>query len=95
MNKILGHKLLRLLNIKDGCTELTFRTFENGEFSITEKQQQALRRMGVLRISYGDMTTNIECTISIPVEEVHSDKFSGKTQHTKKKKMPLGFPDNF
>ena len=73
-NKILGHKLLRLLNIKDGCMELVYRTFENEEFSITEKQQLALRRLGVLHISYGD---NIE-SVSIPVEEVQSDIFSGK-----------------
>ncbi len=42
MNKILGHKLLRLLSYSDGCVELTFRSFEDDEFIITEEQQKAL-----------------------------------------------------
>ena len=47
---ILKFKLLRLLKIKDGCAQLTFRGFEA---DITEEQQQELRNVGVLSISYG------------------------------------------
>lgn len=60
MNKILGQKLLRLLNVKDGCVELTFRTFQDEKFSVTKEQKQALRNLGVLHISYGDKSTNLE-----------------------------------
>lgn len=55
MNKILGHKLLRLLHIKEGCVELIFRTLEDDEFSVSEEQKQDLRKLGVLNINYGDI----------------------------------------
>ena len=57
MNKILGHKLLRLLDIKDGCVELAIRCLEchMHNLSISEKQQKDLKKLGVLSIRYGDI----------------------------------------
>ena len=53
---ILGHK--RLLGISEGCVKLTFRGFED-EYTVTEEQQQALRNVGVLSISYKDQVVDI------------------------------------
>ena len=57
INKILPEHKLRLLQVEEGCVQLTFRGFEN--FSFTEEQQQALRNVGVLSISYGDKLLDI------------------------------------
>ena len=54
MNKILGHTFLHLLNVKEGCLELVFRILEDIEFTISEDQKQALKRLGVISISYGE-----------------------------------------
>lgn len=59
MDKILGNKLLRLLRVEKGCLQLTFRGVEEEEFNVTAEQQQALRNVGVLSISYGDHNVNI------------------------------------
>ncbi len=59
MNKIMGHKLLRLLKIEEGCVKLTFRSFEDCEFEITYGQRQALKKLDVLSISYGDQVVQI------------------------------------
>ena len=68
MNKILGHKFLRLLNFKEGCVELIFRTFGDNELNITDKQHQALGKLKVLSIAYGNEITTI----------LDIDKISGK-----------------
>ena len=59
IKSILNHKALRLLHVKDGCTELTFRGVEEEDFNIVEEQQQALRNIGVLCISYGENVLDI------------------------------------
>ena len=76
MNKILGHELLRLLKVEEGCVKLLFRTFQYEDWTITEEQQQALRRHGVLSIKYGNKAVNID-NAAIPVEGVQNE-FSGK-----------------
>ena len=47
IRKILGHKLIRLLKVEDGCIELTFRVL-NCDDDISEDQKQALGDLGVL-----------------------------------------------
>ena len=51
IRKILGHKLLCLLKVEDGCTELSFRVFNCDDFDISEDQKQALSNLGVHSIS--------------------------------------------
>lgn len=60
MNKIFDNKFLRILRVEEGCVQLTFRGFEEDEFSITTKQQQALRNVDVLGIKYGEYFVDIE-----------------------------------
>ena len=57
ITKILGHK--RLIDVREGCVQLTFKGFEDEEFTVTEEQQQSLRNVGVLSISCGDQVVNI------------------------------------
>ena len=59
IKSILKHEALRLLHVKDGCIQLTFRGFEEEDFNIIEEQQQALRNIGVLCISYGENVLDI------------------------------------
>ena len=56
MNKILGHKLLRLLDVKDGCVELAIRCLEchTHNLNISKKQRKDLKKLNVLSIRYGD-----------------------------------------
>lgn len=56
LNKILGHELLELLSIEDGCVEFTFRVSGCTNFSFTEEQQQELRQLKVRSITYGDQS---------------------------------------
>ena len=51
IRKILGHKLIRLLKVEDGCIELTFRVFNCDDFDISEDQKQALNDLGVLSVT--------------------------------------------
>ena len=50
IRKILGHKLLRLLKVEDGCIKLTFRVFNDDDFDISEEQKQALSNLGVISV---------------------------------------------
>lgn len=59
MNRILGHELLRLLHVEEGCVGLTYRTLKNDDLIITAKQQRGLSKLGVLSISYGDVAVKI------------------------------------
>ena len=54
MNDIMGNKLLKVLRVKRGSVVITFRMFEDENFVITDEQQQALQREGVMRIIYGE-----------------------------------------
>lgn len=60
MNRILKQKMVRLLRIEEGCTQLTFIGFAEDKFNITAEQQQTLRNLGVLSIRYGEYFINIE-----------------------------------
>ena len=51
IRKILGHKLLRLLKVEDGCIELTFRVINCDDFDISEDQKQSLSDLGVLSVA--------------------------------------------
>ena len=61
-------KLPRLLQVINGCVQLTFRGFEEEDFCINEEQQQALRNAGILSISYGDQVVDISQYIKIKSE---------------------------
>ena len=52
-------KSFRLLEVKKGCVQLIFSSFEDETFLITKEKQQALRNVGVLSISYGDQVVDI------------------------------------
>lgn len=64
MNNILGHRLLRILSVEDGCIKLTIRTFEDEEFNVSEKQLRELGELDVISISYGDKHLDIPKAIS-------------------------------
>ena len=67
ITKILGHK--RLLQVSEGCVQLTFRTIDD-EFTVTEEQQQALRNVGVLGITYGDQMVDIAKKFQMSLKNV-------------------------
>ena len=54
MNKVLGGKLLQLINVEEGCVQLTFRGFVEAELSLSKENGQELRNIGVLCLTYGD-----------------------------------------
>ena len=60
MNKVLGGKLLRLINVEEGCVQLTFRGFVEPELSLSKENGQELRNTGVLRLTYGDQIFNFK-----------------------------------
>lgn len=78
MNKILGHKFLRLLNIKNGCVELVFRALEENYFTVTEKQRKHLSQLGVLTISYGNDTITINSTLPAGIPAKVVDTIDGE-----------------
>ena len=53
MNKVLGGKLLRLINVEEGCVQLTFRGFAEPQLSLSKDNKQELRNIGVLCLTYG------------------------------------------
>jgi hypothetical protein len=59
MNKILGHELLRLLRVEDGCIQLIFRTLKNNNLTISAKAQQELREAGVLSVTFGGKCVDV------------------------------------
>ena len=67
IRKILGHELLHLLKVEDGCIELTFRVIDY-DFDISEAQKQALGDLGVISVT----CQNIIVVIN------NSEKASGK-----------------
>ena len=73
IRKILGHKLLRLLKVEDGCIELTFRVFNCNDFDISEDQKQALSDLGVLSVTFQDINIFISTLKHDP--EKASSKF--------------------
>lgn len=74
MNVILGHKLYRLLHVEEGCVQLAIRGFEEDELNISEEQQQALRNVGVLSISYGHRCVDIAEKFS-KIDKTNSSTF--------------------
>lgn len=60
MNKILGHKLVRLLRVEEGCTQLTFRGFEINFDNLSKQELQALRNVGVQNITHGEYSMAIK-----------------------------------
>ena len=79
INRILGRKLLRLLCIEKGCVRLIFRlifrSLSKDVMDLSLDQQMMLRRLGVLRISYGDRS------MDMPELEVPSTKNDSECTH--------------
>ncbi len=65
MNRILGRKFLRLLSIEEGCVRLIFRSSSEDVMDLSPDQQMKLRRLRVLKVSYG------ERSMDMPELEVH------------------------
>ena len=62
LNSTISSCNLRLLETNSGCVQLTFRALPNADDMIqelTREEQQALRNMGVLSITYGKQTLNL------------------------------------
>ena len=72
VNKIMGNKLVKLVRVKGGSLWLTFQTFEDRNFIITEEQRQALQREGVISITYGDQ--HFDMKIARPATGTYSYK---------------------
>ena len=62
MNKVLGQRLLRLLDVEKGCVSLVFRIFEHRDLS--KHQQQALRKLGVLSVTYGEQCVDFSMALA-------------------------------
>ena len=65
MNEILGHKFLKLVKVKKGCVQVTFRTFSSSDFAISDEQQRALSSLGVITISCGSESVHIPTVSSL------------------------------
>ncbi len=65
MNRILGRKFLRLLRVEEGCIRLIFRSSSEDVIDLSPDQQRMLRRLRVLKVSYGDRS------MDMPELEVH------------------------
>ena len=59
MNKILGNKLAKILCIEGGSIKLVFRTFEDNDLKLTERQFLELHKEGVISITYGNQYIEI------------------------------------
>ena len=62
LNSAIGSYKLRLLKTDPGCVQLTFRALPSADEMIqklTREEQQALRNMGVLSITYGEQILNL------------------------------------
>ena len=78
LNSAIGSYKLRLLKTDPGCVQLTFRALPSADKMIqklTREEQQALRNMGVLSITYGEQTLNLVS----PSEEMSEHEKSTKT----------------
>ena len=64
MNKVLGGKLLRLVNVEEGCVQLTFKGFVEPELSLSKENGQELRNIGVLCLTYGDQVFDFSNLVS-------------------------------
>ena len=73
LNSAIGCYHLSLLSTSDGCIQLTFRTNlqrEDKKFELSKEQQEALRDVGVISVSYGDQEYNLKYSLSSESQEV-------------------------
>ena len=62
LNSAIGSYHLSLLSTSDSCIQLTFRTHlqrKDKKFELSKKQQEALRDVGVISVSYGALEYNL------------------------------------
>ena len=77
LNSAIGSYELRLLKADPGCVQLTFRALPSADEMIqklTRVEQQALRNMGVLSITYGEQTLNLVSPSEEMVEHEEATK---------------------
>ena len=81
LNSAIGSYNLRLLKTDPGCVQLTFRALPSADEMIqklTREEQQALKNMGVLSITYGEETSNPVSQLGeIPESEDDENTTSG------------------
>lgn len=77
MNKVLGQRLLRLLHVEKGCVSLTFRTMEQHQMNLSKSQQQALRKLGVLNVTYGKQ--HVDISMALTPENISNAKDIGES----------------
>ncbi len=56
ISKVLKYKL-RLLSVEEGCVRLVCRILQFDDLVVTEDQQQALKKINILSIHYGDLVS--------------------------------------
>ena len=79
LNSAIGSYHLSLLSTSNGCIQLTFRTnfqIEDKKFELSKEQQESLRNVGVISVSYGDQEYNLKYRLS---SESQEDLFSQDT----------------
>ena len=82
LNSAIGSYHLRLLKTDPGCVQLTFRALPSADEMIqklTREEQQDLRKMGVISITYGEQTASLSGKIAEHEddEEAAKDSESG------------------
>ena len=65
MNEILGQKFLKVVKVEDGCVQVTFRTFSNSDFVVSDEQQRALSSLGIITVSCGSKSIHIPTVSSL------------------------------
>ena len=73
LNSAIGSYHLSLLSTSKGCIQLTFRTNlhkEDKKFELSKEQQESLRDVGVISVSYGDQEYNLKYSLSSESQEV-------------------------
>ena len=84
LNLAIGKHHLRLLKTDLGCIQLTFRALPSAEEMIqklTREEQQALRNMGVLNITYGEKSLNL-VSLAGKITEHEDDEEAAKNSES-------------
>ena len=94
LNSAIGSYKLRLLKTDPGCVQLTFRVLPNADEMIqklTREEQQALRNMGVLSITYGGQTLNLVSPSEEMAEHEEAKKSTSGIQRMKNQFLYVPF----
>lgn len=64
VNKVLGDKLVKVLRVEEGSIVITFQTFEEVKFVLTQEQRKALEGEGVIKITLGIQLIYLSGTVN-------------------------------